>query len=765
MEEGKSKFLHGTLEVTIFHATPYRPSCAPSCLSLSGKPTYVSIKIDQQTVARTTHERDRVWNQTFQILCAHPLDSTITIAMKTKCSVLGKIHFQANQLVNGENFINGFFPLLTEDGQPIRDLQLQFILWFKSAEFEPSWRKLISDGNFHGQKNCTFPLRSNCNVTLYHDAHHHPAFQPPFDLPGGGPRKLWEDVYKALEGAKHLIYIAGWSLNPMMVLVRDPETDIPQAIGVKLGELLKQKAQEGVAVRLMLWDDETSIPLIKNKGLMRTHDEDAMAYFKNTRVVCRLCPRLHNQFPTLFSHHQKTITVDNRVKGSPSNREIMSFIGGVDLCDGRYDTEEHSLFRTLNTDSHANDFYQISIAGASLQKGGPREPWHDAHACVRGKAAWDILTNFEQRWTKQCDPSLLIPASTISTLFSPNPSFTDMSSNRSWAVQVFRSIDHFSVSPLSGKLNQEQSIHDAYVEAIRRAEQFIYIENQYFTGGCSMWEKDRHCGCRNLIPIEIALKVVEKIRARERFAVYIVIPMWPEGEPESEAVQDILHWTRETIGMMYRLIGEAIEEIGEAELAHPRDYLNFFCLANREGEREGEFVPPSSPHPSTHYWRAQKNRRFMVYVHSKLMIVDDLYVVIGSANINQRSMDGARDTEIAIGCYQAKNSQEKHIDNKGDIHAYRMSLWYEHTARAEELFQNPQSLECVLRLREIGEQTWQIYSKEEVVDMEGVHLVSYPVTVNKDGSLEDVMDFTNFPDTHTEVKGRRSKILPPTFTT
>ena len=44
--------------------------------------------------------------------------------------------------------------------------------------------------------------------------------------------------------------------------------------------------------------------------------------------------------------------------------------------------------------------------------------------------------------------------------------------------------------------------------------------------------------------------------------------------------------------------------------------------------------------------------RFPIYVHSKMMIVDDVYIIIGSANINERSMSGSRDTEIAVGCYQ-----------------------------------------------------------------------------------------------------------------
>lgn len=49
-------------------------------------------------------------------------------------------------------------------------------------------------------------------------------------------------------------------------------------------------------------------------------------------------------------------------------------------------------------------------------------------------------------------------------------------------------------------------------------------------------------GANNLIPMEIALKIADKIRAHERFAAYIVIPMWPEGNPTGAATQRILFW-------------------------------------------------------------------------------------------------------------------------------------------------------------------------------------------------------------------------------
>lgn len=145
-----------------------------------------------------------------------------------------------------------------------------------------------------------------------------------------------------------------------------------------------------------------------------------------------------------------------------------------------------------------------------------------------------------------------------------------------------------------------------------------------------------------------------------------------------------------------------------------------------------------------------------------MFVVDDAYVLIGSANINQRSMDGCRDTEIAIGCYQTDTTKTN------EIRAYRLSLWYEHTGgkiTVDELsFSEPESLECVRGLLTIGEQMWDIYSGEKVVDMNGVHLVVYPISVTTDGAVEKIGDGV-FPDTKTLVRGKRSKMLPTVLTT
>ena len=47
-----------------------------------------------------------------------------------------------------------------------------------------------------------------------------------------------------------------------------------------------------------------------------------------------------------------------------------------------------------------------------------------------------------------------------------------------------------------------------------------------------------------------------------------------------------------------------------------------------------------------------KPKSEIVYIHSKLLIVDDERAVLGSANLNDRSMRGYHDSELAICAYE-----------------------------------------------------------------------------------------------------------------
>ena len=58
----------------------------------------------------------------------------------------------------------------------------------------------------------------------------------------------------------------------------------------------------------------------------------------------------------------------------------------------------------------------------------------------------------------------------------------------------------------------DSSIAQAYIQMIRGAEHFIYIENQYFLGSAYAWMMNDDVNCHHTIPSEIAQKIVEKIQ-------------------------------------------------------------------------------------------------------------------------------------------------------------------------------------------------------------------------------------------------------------
>jgi phospholipase D1/2 len=54
--------------------------------------------------------------------------------------------------------------------------------------------------------------------------------------------------------------------------------------------------------------------------------------------------------------------------------------------------------------------------------------------------------------------------------------------------------------------------------------------------------KPEDIGAMQLVPRELSLKIVSKFKAGEPFAVYIVVPMWPEGVPTAWNIQAMLSW-------------------------------------------------------------------------------------------------------------------------------------------------------------------------------------------------------------------------------
>ncbi|CAF4325543.1 unnamed protein product, partial [Rotaria sp. Silwood2] len=261
------------------------------------------------------------------------------------------------------------------------------------------------------------------------------------------------------------------------------------------------------------------------------------------------------------------------------------------------------------------------------RKTSPRMPWHDEALVVTGEAARDCARHFIQRWNihkadkfrfnesypyilpKSYDDNELFDSSMLSEILGENqkPIRVD--------AQCVRSAAFWSC----GTYLEETSIQNAYIHMIDSAQHFIYIENQFFISIAN------DTTIKNLIGDALYRRIVRASINKEKFRVYVVLPLLP-GFSNVNAVQAVLYFIMRSINkgetsLYQRLIRDGI--------SNPEEYITFYGMRNWD-ILMGKLVTE------------------IIYVHSKLMIVDDRMSICGSANINDRSLQGSRDSEFCL---------------------------------------------------------------------------------------------------------------------
>jgi phosphatidylserine/phosphatidylglycerophosphate/cardiolipin synthase-like enzyme len=229
------------------------------------------------------------------------------------------------------------------------------------------------------------------------------------------------------------------------------------------------------------------------------------------------------------------------------------------------------------------------------------EPWHDVHAMVRGPAVWDLVYHFHQRWA-----------------YSKSKNVRQARRLRIKSNYSIRG-NHGNVQAIAlrtwDELDRHGGIQAWYATMFRKAKKSIYIENQF---------PFQNSFATNLLE--------RRLKEEHQLKVIIVCPMEPN---------------------LPGFIGSMIAKMSV------NDVNDNLAVLRRAGDGRVKTYSLISQHPTV----ATKRRQ--IYVHSKIMIVDDKWITVGSANIDK---NGFKDSsELNLGITSSKLSVE-----------LRTRLWQEH---------------------------------------------------------------------------------------
>jgi phosphatidylserine/phosphatidylglycerophosphate/cardiolipin synthase-like enzyme len=264
---------------------------------------------------------------------------------------------------------------------------------------------------------------------------------------------------------------------------------------------------------------------------------------------------------------------------------------------------------------------------------GHRPPWHDVQLEVRGPAVGDLWVTFRERWE---DPTPLDHRNPWRARLTrrvgqprhptPLPELArDPGPVGPHAVQVLRTYP--AKRPrLPFAPDGERSIARAYRKALWRARRLVYLEDQY------LWSA------------EIAQELADALRRSPELRLLAVVPRYPDqdgrltGPPNRIGQQAALDLVRAAGG----------------------DRVAVYDLENAEG----------TP----------------IYVHAKVCVIDDVWVAVGSDNLNRRSW--THDAELSAAVLDGTRDRREPLDPAGlgdgarvCARDLRLRLWREHLGR------------------------------------------------------------------------------------
>lgn len=195
----------------------------------------------------------------------------------------------------------------------------------------------------------------------------------------------------------------------------------------------------------------------------------------------------------------------------------------------------------------------------------------------------------------------------------------------------------------------------------------------------------------NPIGEALAKRIDAAIRDGLAFHVYMVIPVHPEGTLNTLNIMTQLHLTMQSLIFgKDSLVNRIRRALLAAQLRDENKKLSRDAAIKIAGsfeieqliERVGDEWKSYLTLLNLRNWDALGKRPVteQIYVHSKLLIADDRVAILGSANINDRSQLGDRDSELAVVIRDDAKTKVKLNGTDNDmvsakVHDLRVRLW------------------------------------------------------------------------------------------
>lgn len=413
-------------------------------------------------------------------------------------------------------------------------------------------------------------------------------------------------VSVALERAQETIYIADWWLSPELFLRRPPSSHQEW----RLDQVLKRRAEAGVKIYVIVYKEVAAAISCNSAHTKHALHALCPAGSPGHGNITVMRHPDHNVFENAgdmtfyWAHHEKFIVIDY----------ALAFIGGLDLCFGRWDNRQHPLADVQpagvsNELFPGQDFNNNRIMdfktvedwkSNELSKADyGRMPWHDVAMGLIGDCVYDIAEHFVLRWnfvkrdkykrnagfdwlTMQGREGSLEDLVAVQRPTHPVGEYINHPlshiGTKPWAHEhpgtVHAQIVRSSADWSSGILT-EHSIQNAYCEIIRNAEHYVYIENQFFITATGEEQAPVH----NVIGRAIVDACVRAGKEGRKFRVIILIPAIPgfAGDLRDDAAAG----TRAIMDYQYRSIHRGPLSIFgqiEKEGVNPRDHVFLFNL-------------------------------------------------------------------------------------------------------------------------------------------------------------------------------------------